>query len=298
MRIFITGATGFIGSAIVRELLSAGHDVLGLVRSDGNADALAKTGATVARGSLEDLDSLRHGAGAADGVIHTAFGHDFTKFAEACAIDQRAISTIGDVLAGSNRPFVVTTGTPLVTGRASTEADVGERTNPVSAMRGPAEDLTLALAERGVRSSLVRLPRCVHGTSEHGWRGGLMIRLIEAARTKGVAVYVGDGAQRWPAVHRLDAARLYRLAVEKAPAGSRLHAVAEEGIALRDIAAALGRKLGVPVASQSRDEAQAHFGFIGPSVATDQPASSTRTRELLDWEPREIGLLADFERSF
>ena len=298
MRIFITGATGFIGAAIVRELLGAGHHVLGLVRSDTNAAALAATGATVARGSLEDLESLRRGAEASDGVIHTAFGHDFSKFAEACAIDQRAIATIGDVLAGSNRPFVVTTGTPLVTGRASTEDDVGERTNPVSAMRGPAEDLTLALAERGVRSSLVRLPRCVHGTSDAGWKGGLALALLEIARRTGVSAYVGDGAQRWPAVHRLDAARVYRLAVEKGAAGSRFHAVAEDGIAMRDIAAALGRKLGLPVASKSRDEAAAHFGFFGPSAATDQPASSMRTRERLGWQPREIGFLADFAASF
>ncbi|HEY3805067.1 MAG TPA: SDR family oxidoreductase [Kofleriaceae bacterium] len=298
MRIFITGATGFIGSATVRELLSAGHQVLGLVRSDANAAELAKTGATVARGSLEDLDSLRRGAEAADGVIHTAFVHDFSRFMESCAIDQRAIAAIGDVLAGSKRPFVVTSGTPMVTGRASTEADAGERTNPIAAARGPAEDITLALAERGVRSSLVRLPRCVHGASETGWRGGLMIGLTAVARTKGVSAYVGDGAQRWPAVHRLDAARLYRLAIETAPAGSRLHAVAEEGIALRDIAAALGRKLGVPVASKSRDEAGEHFGFYGASVATDQPASSTRTRELLGWQPTGPALLADFEASF
>ncbi|HEY1813698.1 MAG TPA: SDR family oxidoreductase [Kofleriaceae bacterium] len=298
MRIFITGATGFIGSATVRELLSAGHQVLGLVRSDASAAELAKTGATVARGSLEDLDSLRRGAEAADGVIHTAFVHDVSKFMESCAIDQRAIAAIGDVLAGSNRPFVVTSGTPMVTGRASTEADVGERTNPISAARGPAEDITLALAERGVRSSLVRLPRCVHGACETGWRGGLMIGLTAVARSKGVSAYVGDGAQRWPAVHRLDAARLYRLAIENAPAGSRLHAVAEEGIALREIAAALGRKLGVPVVSKSLDEAREHFGFYGASVASDQPASSTRTRELLGWQPMGPGLLADFEASF
>lgn len=298
MRVFVTGATGFVGSATVRELLSAGHQVLGLVRSDANAAALAATGATVVRGSLEDLDSLRRGAEAADGVIHTAFVHDFSKFAESCAIDQRAISTIGEVLAGSNRPFVVTSGTPMVPGGVATETDVGDRTNPVSTLRAPAEDITLGLAERGVRSSLVRLPRCVHGESEQGWRGGFASILIEIARANGVSAYVGDGAQRWPAVHRIDAARLYRLAIENAPAGTRLHAVGDEGIAVRDIAAAIGRKLGLPVASKPREEAAAHFGFFGGPVGTDQPASSPRTRELLGWQPRELRLLADFERSF
>ncbi len=239
MRIFVTGATGFIGSATVRELLGAGHQVQGLVRSEANAAALAALGATVVRGSLEDLDGLRRGAESADGVIHTAFVHDFANFAEACAVDQRAIAAIGEVLAGSNRPFVVTSGTPVVTGRAATESDVGERTNPISAMRAPAEDLTLALAERGVRSALVRLPRAVHGAGEQGWRGGLVLPLVAVARAKGVAAYIGDGAQRWPAVHRLDAARLYRLAIEKAPAGSRLHATADEGVAMRDLAAAI-----------------------------------------------------------
>ena len=297
MRIFITGATGFIGTAAIRELLSAGHQVLGLARSDTGADALAALGATVVRGSLEDLDSLRRGAEAADGVIHAAFIHDFANFAHACAVDQRAITTLGQVLAGSNRPFVVTSGTPVVTGRAATEEDVGERTTPVSTLRAPAEDLTLALAERGVRSSLVRLPRSVHGAGEQGWRGGLVMPLVATAREKGVAAYLGDGAQRWPAVHRLDAARLYRLAIEKAPAGSRLHATAEEGVTMRDLAALIGRRLGLPVASMSPAEASAHFGFYGMMVGTDMPASSTRTRELLGWQPSEPGLLADFGAS-
>jgi nucleoside-diphosphate-sugar epimerase len=297
MRIFVTGATGFIGSATIRELLSAGHQVLGLVRSDTSADALAAMGATAVRGSLEDLDSLRRGAEAADGVIHAGFIHDFADFARSCAVDQRAITTIGEVLAGSNRPFVVTSGTPVVTGRAATEGDVGERTNPVAALRAPAEDLTLALADRGVRAALVRLPRAVHGAGEHGWRGGLVLPIVEVARAKGVAAYVGDGAQRWPAVHRLDAARLYRLAIEKAPAGARLHATADEGVTMRDLAALIGRRLGLPVASRSPDEAPAHFGFYGTIVGTDQPASSTRTRELLGWQPSEPGLLADFGAS-
>ncbi len=299
MRIFVTGATGFIGSAIVRELLSAGHRVTGLVRSDANADALAATGAAVVRGSLEDLSSLRRGAEAADGVIHTAFGHgDVTKFAESCVVDQRAIATIGEVLAGSNKPFAIASGTPMVRGAVATENDIGDRSNPISSLRAPAEDITLALAERGVRCSVVRLPRCVHGASEHGWRGGLASRLIELAKEKRVAAYIGDGAQRWPAVHRLDAARLFRLAIEKAPAGTRLHAVGDEGVTMHDLATAIGRRLGLPVASKSPDELAAHFGFYGALVAADQPASSAHTSELLAWHPREIGLLADFEASF
>ena len=297
MRIFVTGATGFIGSATVRDLLAAGHQVLGLVRGDANAAALEALGATPVRGSLEDLDSLRRGAGAADGVIHTAFVHDVTKFAESCAIDQRAISAIGEVLAGSNRPLAIASGTPSVPGRVATEADTA-RTSPIAALRMPAEDLALALAERGVRASIVRLPRSVHGASDRGWRGGLMQRLVELARDKRVAAYIGDGAQRWPAVHRLDAARLFRLAVERAPAGSRLHAVADEGIALRDHAAAIGAKLGVPVEAKTPADAAAHFGFYAGIVATDQAASSARTRELLGWQPTGAGLLADFAASY
>ena len=297
MHIFVTGATGFIGSAIVRELLSAGHQVLGLVRSDANAAALAATGASVVRGSLEDLDALRRGAEAAGGVVHTAFIHGSSDFAHACAVDQRAIATIGEVLAGTGRPFAVTTGTPHAAGRASTEADDAGRTNPVSALRAPAEDLTLALAARGVRSFVVRLPRAVHGTSERGWHGGFADVLLDLARGSGVSAYIGDGAQRWPAVHRLDAARLYRLAIEKAPAGSRLHAVGDEGVPMRGLAAAIGRVLGVPVVSKSGSEAGAHFALSAAVGGLDQPASSARTRELLGWQPREPGLLADLEAS-
>ncbi|HEX4458705.1 MAG TPA: SDR family oxidoreductase [Polyangia bacterium] len=300
MRIFVTGATGFIGSVTVRELLGAGHQVLGLVRSDANAEALAATGATVVRGSLEDLDALRRGAAAADGVIHTAFIHsrDFADFARACAVDQRAIATIGDVLAGSNRPLVITSGTPAVAGgAAATERDTGV-TNPISVLRSPAEDLTLALAGRGVRSSIVRLPRSVHGAAAGGWRGGFTSVLVGMAQAKGVSAYIGDGAQRWPAVHRLDAARLYRLAVEKAPAGARLHAVGDEGIAMRDLAAAIGRRLGLPVVAKTGDEVAAHFGFLGTIGALDQPASCAHTRELLGWAPRELGLLADFAANY
>ena len=298
MRIFVTGATGFVGAATVRELLNAGHHVAGLVRSDANAEALAAMGAAVVRGSLEDLEVLRRGAEAADGVIHTAFIHgttDFADFAHACAVDQRAISTIGEVLAGSHRPFAVTSGTPGVVGRAATESDGVALTNPIAKLRGPAEDLTLALAARDVRSSIVRLPRSVHGASESGWRGGFTSLLVGIAQQKGVSAYIGEGTQRWPAVHRLDTARLFRLAIEKAPAGSRLHAVGDEGIAMRDLAAAIGRRLSLPVVAKNGDEAAAHFGFLAAVGAIDQPASSARTRELLGWQPRELGLLADFD---
>jgi nucleoside-diphosphate-sugar epimerase len=283
----------------VRELLSAGHQVVGLVRSDASAAALTATGATALRGSLEDLDSLRRGASEADGVIHTAFTHgDPSKFAQSCAADQRAIATIGDVLAGSNKPFAIASGTPMVPGGVATENDIGDRTNPVSSLRAPAEDITLALAERGVRSSVVRLPRCVHGASEDGWRGGLASRLIDIAKAKGVAAYVGDGTQRWPAVHRLDAARLFRIAIEQAPAGTRLHAVGDEGIAMRELATVIARRLELPVASKSPDEAAAHFSFFASIVSRDQPASNALTRERFGWQPREVGLLADFEAHF
>ena len=297
MRIFVTGASGFIGSATVRELIEHGHEVTGLVRTEAQAEALARTGATALRGSLEDLDALRRGAEASEGVVHTAFARvrDFTAFASACAVDQKAIATMGDVLAGSQRPFAVTTGTPFVPGRASTEDDVGDRSSPVSALRAPAEDMMLALAERGVRSSIVRLPRSVHGASESGWRAGFSESVIQFDRAKGVSAYIGDGAQRWPAVHRLDAARLYRLAIEKAPTGSRLHAVGDEGIPMRTLAEAIGAQLGMPVVSKSGAEAAEHFAFLAAIGAIDQPSSSTKTRALLGWAPRENGLLADLK---
>jgi nucleoside-diphosphate-sugar epimerase len=294
-RFFVTGATGFIGSAIVRELVAAGHQVLGLVRSDANAAALEAAGATPVRGSLQDLDALRRGAEGSDGVIHTAFQHDFSKFAESCAIDQGAITAVGEVLAGSNRAFVVTTGTPIDAGRIVTETDRGDRKNPVSLLRGPAEDLALALADRGVRASVVCLPRCVHGTSDQGWKAGLLIPLTTIAKQTGVVAYTGDGSQRWPAVHRLDAARLYCLAAERGVAGSRFHAVGEQGIPLRDIAEHLGAKLGLPVVSKTPADAATQYGFLAATVGTDQPASSARTRELLGWQPCEIGLLADLD---
>jgi len=256
---------------------------------------VSQLGATPTLGTLEDLDGLRRGAEAADAVIHTAFVHDFSNLANGCAIDQRAISTIGDVLAGSNRAFAITTGTPNVPGRVATELDAGDRSNVIFRLRGPAEDLALALAERGVRTIMMRMPRAVHGVGADGWRAGLVGPLLDIARDKGTSAYIGDGLQRWPAVHRLDAARLYRLAIEKAPAGARVHAVQDEGVTLRELAEAISRRLSLPVVATSVDEAAAHFGLFAGAVGLDQPASSARTRELFGWEPREIGLLADLD---
>lgn len=291
MRVFVTGATGFIGSAVVRELLDAGHTVTGLARSDASAEALTAVGAAVHRGSLDDLDSLRRGAEAADGVCHLAFIHDFTDFAANCATDLRAIEAIGEVLAGTDKPFVVTSGTPgLDQGRVATEED---RVDPesFSAIRQPSEIAAVALAERGVRSSVVRLPRSVHGTGDKGFVAGL----IAVARQKGVSAYVGDGTNRWPAVHRLDAARLYLWALESAPAGAQYHAVGDEGLPLREIAEIIAARLDVPTGSVTPEEAVAHFGFLGLVASLDCPASSTLTQKQTRWQPVEVGLLADLE---
>lgn len=290
MRVFVTGATGFIGSAVVRELIDAGHEVVGLARSDESAAALEAAGAGAHRGTLEDLESLRGGAVASDGVIHCAFKHDiaFTgDFQGASDADLRAVEALGATLEGSGKPLVVTSGTALVApGRLATEEDT-----PEGHPRVAAENATVALAERGVRSSVVRPSPSVHGEGDRGF----VPALIGVAREKGVSAYVGDGANRWPAVHRLDAAPLYRLALEQAPAGSRLHAVAEEGVAVRDIAQVIGRHLDLPVASISPEEAGGHFGFLGAFVGADIPASSALTRELVGWEPVEQGLIEDLE---
>jgi nucleoside-diphosphate-sugar epimerase len=292
VRVFVTGATGFVGSATVAELVAAGHEVVGLARSDQSAAALTSAGVEVQRGGLEDLDSLRSGAAAADGVIHTAFIHDFSRMADAGRTDLRAVETLGAALEGSDRPMVIASGTAgLPPGRVGTEEDVAGPDSP-AVHRLPSEHAMLALAARGVRSSIVRLSASVHGEGDHGF----VPMVIDIARTKGVSAYIGDGSNRWPAVHRLDAARLFRLALESAPAGSVLHGVGDEGVAIRDIAEVIGRHLDVPVVSISREEAAAHFGFLGGFLALDVPASSVLTQERLGWHPSHIGLLADLEQ--
>lgn len=289
MRVFVTGATGFVGSAIVRELLGAGHQVLGLVRSDASASALAATGAQVHRGSLEDLDSLRTGTALVDGVIHTAFIHDFTQFKKSCEIERIALHALGDTLKGSDRPLLVTSGTGLLgAGRLATEDDAYASTFP----RVISEKTTEALATHGVNASVVRLPPSVHGRGDHGF----VPILINLAHEKGVSAYVGDGDNRWPSVHRFDAARLYRLALEKKKGGVRYHAVADQGVPFRDIAAAIGRHLGVPVVSKTPEEAGEHFGWFAHFAQMDNHVSSEQTRRQLDWLPEQIGLIEDLDQ--
>lgn len=292
MRVFVTGASGYIGSAIVRELIGAGHQVLGLARSEAGAEKVASAGAEVHRGNIDDLDCLRRGAAAADGVIHTAYIHDFSDMASAAQTDLRAVETIGAVLEGSGKPLVITSGTLMLTyllppGQLGTEENVAE---PGSVLpRIASENAAIALAERGVRSAVVRLPPTVHGEGDQGF----VPTLIGIARSKGVSAYPGDGSNHWPSVHRLDAAHLFCLALEKAQAGSVLHAVADQGIPVREIAGAIGRGLNVPVVALPVEEASAHFGFLGQLFSADSPVSSALTQQRLGWYPAQPGLLAD-----
>jgi nucleoside-diphosphate-sugar epimerase len=293
MRVFFTGATGFIGSAVVGELQGAGHEVLGLARSDSSAEALAAAGAEVHRGSLEDLDSLRKGAESSDGVIHLGYIHDFSKMEDNARVDRAAIETLGAALAGSDRPLVIASGTLMLTraGRTATEADTGDPGEAAVGARRRNEQVLLSLADRHVRSASVRLTPTVHGEGDHGF----VPIIVGVARQKGVSGYVGDGSSRWPAVHRLDAARLFRLALENAPAGTVLHGVAEEGVRVGDIADVIGRHLRVSVESIPPEAAIEHFGFLGALLGLDSPASSALTRERFGWEPRQPGLIEDLE---
>jgi nucleoside-diphosphate-sugar epimerase len=286
MRVFVTGATGFIGTAVVRELIDAGHQVLGLARSSAAAKSLVAVGADVHRGSLEDLESLRSGAAAADGVIHTAFIHDFSNYGPAAEADRRAIETLGSALAGSDRPLIVTSGTLLAQrqGPLATEEDAHNPNFPRKS-----EDAALALAANGVRACVLRLPPSVHGKGDHGF----VPHLISIAREKGVSAFIRDGLNRWPAVHRFDAAHLYRLALEKGSAGVTYHGVADEGVPTREIADAIGRGLNVPAVSKTPEAAADHFGWIARFFAIDGPASSALTQQQLGWRPVQPGIIAD-----
>lgn len=292
MRVFITGATGFIGSALVSELIAAGHKVLGLCRSAEKAAALAAAGAQVHRGSLEDLETVKDGAARCDGVVHLAFNHDFSRFVANCEDDRRVITALGSVLAGSDRPLLVTSGTGIANTKPGEPAkEDGAVVTSREIPRAASEEAAAAVAANGVNVSVVRLPQ-VHDIH----RQGLVTYAIEVARQKGVCAYIGDGHNRWPAAHILDVARLYRLAIEKAQRNAKYHAVAEEGISARAIAEALGGRLELPVKSIAPAEAQAHFGWLAMFASHDMPASSEQTRRQLGWQPTGPGLIADLQQ--
>jgi nucleoside-diphosphate-sugar epimerase len=301
MRVFVTGASGWIGSAVIPELIAAGHDVIGLARSDASAAAVAATGAEALRGTLLNLDALRAAAAASDGVIHLAFQHDIAfsgRFQEAADTDRRAVDALAETLAGSGRPLVIASGTTGVAlGRVATERDGHDLSASEHLAGGPRTRATtaervLSLAARDVRSSVLRLPPTVHGDGDHGF----MAALVAIARQRGVSGYIDDGSNRWAAVHRLDAAKLFRLALEKATAGSTLHAIADEGVPIRDVAEVIGRHLHMPTVAVPRDAAGQHFGWLADFLAMDTPASSARTRELLEWEPTQPGLIEDLDQ--
>lgn len=290
MRVFVTGATGFIGTALVQELISAGHQVLGLARSDASANKLIAAGAEVHRGDLEDLESLRSGAAQCDGVIHAGFIHDFTRFSEVCAVDKRAIETIGEVLAGSNRPLIVTSGTALVSPGILATEDVIPPFNP--AWPRASEQAADAAVALGIRAAVIRLSPSVHGNDD---KHGFIPILVNIAREKGVSAYIGAGQNRWNAVHRLDAVQLFRLALENATPGARYHACAEEAITVKAIAEAIGKQLNLPVTSIAPEAAGEHFGWFSHMAAIDCPASSKLTQDSLNWQPTHTTLLADIE---
>lgn len=296
MHVFVTGAAGFIGSATVQELIKNGHQVLALARSDASVDAVTKAGAKVHRGDLKDTESLKSGARATDGVIHLAFIHDFSDFAGACAVDRAAIEAMGEVLAGTGKPLVIASGTlGLPKGALMTEDADPERDTPPFSDRAFSADLVYALSkEKGVRGSVIRLAPTVHGAGD--W--GFVPSLADAYRQKGSVIYVGDGSSRWPAVHREDAAVLLRLALERGTAGATYHAVAEQGVRLKDLMELLGRKLQLPLRSESVHEAAAALGFLGHTIALDNPVSSEKTQKELGWHPTRPGLLADVEANY
>ena len=300
MRVFVTGASGWIGSAVVPELIDAGHQVTGLARSAASAAALTEASAEVVRGTIDDLGTLGSAAAASDGVIHLAFKHDTAfsgGFEAAAGADRRAVETFGEALAGSGRPLVIASGTlGVCPGRVATERD-GHGPAPAHAVGGPrirrdTAELTLSLADRGIRSSVLRLPPTVHGDGDHGF----LATLVSIDAGQGGSGYIGDGTNRWPAVHRFDAAHLFRLAVENAPAGSTLHAIADEGVPIRAVAEVIGRHLGLPLVPVAAEDAAGHFGWLGAFLGLDSPASSTLTRELMGWQPTHPGLLEDLDK--